>query len=213
MSRYRVIFSSAMFLLIPVLGCGDNPTSVMNQRFSELSDSSFTVGDSSVLEVVNFAGMVDVLPGNPGVVRVAAKKWAGQPGDLDQLEVEMVEEPNGVRVTTANPSALLGVTVDLEITVPPDTRPTLESGAGSTSYRGPAEGESRFAVGAGSIKLELPADVNVEVHLSVGAGSVDVDFPVDGQVSEKVVDGIIGTGADGRIEAQVGAGSITVIRQ
>lgn len=213
MSRYRVISSVALFLLILALGCGDNSTSVSSQRYSELSDSSFAVGDSSVLEVDNFAGSVDVLPGNPGVVRVVAKKWAGDAGDLDQIEVEMIAVQNGVRVTTANPSALSNVSVDLEITVPPDTRPTLINGAGKTSYVGRAEGVSRFALGAGSITLKLPADVNVEVYLSIGAGSIDVDFLVDGQVSEHIVDGIIGTGADGRIEAQVGAGAIIVIRQ
>lgn len=213
MSRYRIISTATLLLLIIASGCEDNPTSVSSPRYSELSDSSFAVGDSSNLEVVNFAGNMVVLLGNPGVVRIVATKWARQPRDLDQLEVEMVEQQNGVRVTTANPSALLNVWVDLEITVPEDTRPRLESGAGNTRYRGLAEGESRFALGAGSITLELPANVNVRVDLSVGAGSIDVNFPVAGQVREHIVEGIIGTGADGRIEAQVGSGRIIVNRQ
>jgi hypothetical protein len=203
----------ALLWLISAPGCGDDSTSVSSQRYSERSDSSFAVGDSSVLEVNNFAGNVDVLPGNPGEVRVVVEKWAGRPGDLGRIEVEMVKLQSGVRIATTNPSDLGNVSVDLEITVPPDTRPMLQDGAGGISYRGRAEGECRFAVAAGSITLELPADVNVEVHLSVGAGTIHVDFPVDGQVSDHVIDGIIGTGADGRIEAQVGAGRIIVIRQ
>jgi hypothetical protein len=67
--------------------------------------------------------------------------------------------------------------------------------------------------GAGIITLRLPADVNVEIYLSVAAGTVRVDFPVVGQVNEHVVDGVIGTGADGRIVAQVGSGRIIVIPQ
>jgi hypothetical protein len=125
----------------------------------------------------------------------------------------MVETQNGVRVTTANPSGLDHVSVDLEITVPRDTRPTIQIGAGTVSYEGDAEGESRFATGAGTIHLKLPDDVNVQVRLQVGAGSIRVDFPVKGQVSDNVVNGIIGSGADGRIEAQVGAGAIVVSRQ
>jgi hypothetical protein len=213
MRRYKAIGYVALFLLILALGCGDDSTSVSSRRYSELADSTFAVGDSSVLAVNNFAGSVTVLPGNPGVVHVAVTKWAGDREDLDQVEVEIIEVQNGVRVTTANPSDLVGVSVDLDITVPSDTRPTLQNGAGSMSYEGQAEGECYFATGAGSITLKLPVDVNVEVYLSVGAGSIQVGFPVDGQVSEHVVNGIIGTGADGRIQAQVGSGSISVIPQ
>ena len=125
----------------------------------------------------------------------------------------MVGDEDNVRITTANPSSLQQASVDLEITVPPDMRPSVQNGAGSVLYQGPAAGECIFSTGAGSITLKLPADVNVEVYLSVGAGSITVDFPVDGQVSTHVVEGTIGTGADGSVDARVGAGTIAVQRQ
>ncbi|MDH3217469.1 MAG: hypothetical protein OEN01_14500 [Candidatus Krumholzibacteria bacterium] len=214
MNLIRAIWSVALLLFISALGCsGDDSISVSSPRYSELSDSSFAVGDSSVLEISNFAGKVDVTSGNPHVVHVVAKKWAGRQGDLDEIEVEMVELQNGVHVGTASPSGLNNVSVDLAVTVPTDLRPNLQAGAGTISYKGRAEGECFFAVSAGSITLRLPADVNVEVYLSVAAGTIRVDFPVTGQIGAHVVDGIIGTGVDGRIVAQVGAGNIIVTSQ
>jgi len=213
MKRYKTAIGFAQVLLIAVLGCGEDSTSVSSPRFSAVSDSSFTIGEAGAIEVGGFAGKVNVVSGDPGIVRVAVEKWAGQLEHLDQIEVELVEIPNGVRVTTTNSSQLNGVSVDLEIEVPQDTRPTLQLGAGEISYTGPAEGECQFGLGAGSITLRLPDDVNVEVHLSVGAGTISVDFPVVGQVSEHVVDGTIGTGADGNIAVGIGAGQIVVARQ
>jgi len=213
MNRHRVILNVALILSMAALGCNDDPVSVSSQTYSELSEGSFTVGDSGVLEVSNTAGKVEVLPGDSGVVHVVATKRAEQEEHLDQIAVEMVQLQNGVSVTTTSPSGLNNVSVDLEITVPSDMRPTLLNGAGGTIYEGRAKGECRFLTGAGSIELKLPADVNAEVSLSVGAGSIRVDFPVNGQVGENLVEGTIGTGADGRIEARVGAGNITVSRQ
>ena len=144
---------------------------------------------------------------------VVATKWARHGDDLSHIEIEMVEITDGVRVTTTNPQMLAGVSVDLEITVPEDTRPTLHNGAGGIVYEGEAQGNCRFETGAGSITLKLPVDIDVEVYLSVGAGTIVVDFPVNGHVSQHLVDGVIGTGAKGRIVATVGAGTINVYRQ
>ena len=55
--------------------------------------------------------------------------------------------------------------------------------------------------------------INVEVLLTVGAGTITIAFPVVGLVEEQRIDGIIGTGVDGRIEASVAAGEIVVCPQ
>lgn len=209
----RAIRVVALLLFVSALGCSDDSTGVSSQKYSERSDSSFAVADSSVLEINNFAGNVTVAPGIPGVIHVVAEKWASRRADLGEIEVEMTELQNGVRVVTSNPSGLTGVSVDVEATAPTDTRPAIQTAAGNIAYEGRAEGECSFATSAGSITLRLPADVNVEVHLSVGAGTIEVGFPVVGQVAAHAVDGTIGTGADGRIVAQVGAGRIVVVSQ
>jgi hypothetical protein len=209
----RAVRVVALLSFVSALGCSDRTTIVSPQEYSERSDSSFVAADSSVLEINNFAGNVTVTPGNPGVVHVVAEKWAGRRADLDEIAVEMIELQNGVRVATTNPSGLTGVSVDVEATTPADARPSIQTAAGSIVYEGQAEGECSFATAAGKITLKLPADVNVEIYLTAGAGTIRVDFPVVGQVGEKLVDGTIGTGADGRIVAHVGSGEIVVVSQ
>lgn len=89
----------------------------------------------------------------------------------------------------------------------------LNTGAGGIDYQGSPQGDCSFHSGAGSIKLVLPADLNVEVDLDTGIGSIDVEYPVEGRVSKREVRGVIGTGDEGRIEAHTGTGSIDLIRR
>jgi hypothetical protein len=213
MNFVRVVLSISFLLFLSAHGCSDDSTSVSTPKYSERSDSTFAVGDSSALEIGNFAGKVTVKPANPGFVHVIAEKWAGRIGDLDAIQIEMIELQNGVSISTENPSGLNNVSVDIQATVPIDTRPTVQAGAGEIDYTGQGEGECFFATGAGSITIRLPANVNIEVHLSVGAGTISVDFPIAGTVSKHIVDGIIGTGEDGKIVAQVGSGKIVIISQ
>jgi len=192
-------------------GCSSNSkTIVANQRYSQDSDSSFAVGLGSILEVENFAGTVDVAPGIAGVVAIEARKWTGHPDHLNEIGIEMLGIQDTVRVSTTNPEGRTGANVDIQATIPADARPMVHVGAGNINYRGRPNGLCTLGTGAGTITIRLPADVNVEVHLSVGAGSIQVGFPVVGQTNAQLVDGVIGTGADGRIEVTVGAGSIIV---
>ena len=89
----------------------------------------------------------------------------------------------------------------------------LDTGAGNIDYQGAPQGECRFETGAGNIKLALPAAPNVQVDLQTGVGNIDVEFAVDGQVSRQRVQGVIGSGAQGAIYAQTGAGNIDVVRR
>jgi hypothetical protein len=196
-----------------LLGCDDASTIAPTQRFFQVTDSLFTVSASDTLWVESFAGNVDIVPGQASELRVMATRRANRVVDLSGIGLEMMGVPGGVRVVTSNPSRLQNVSVDLAITAPPDTRPSISNGAGTTNYQGPAEGLSRFNTGAGTIRLRLPSDVNVTVQLGVGAGTIHLGFPVNGQVGAQSVSGTIGTGADGEIIAQVGSGDIYLTPQ
>jgi hypothetical protein len=90
----------------------------------------------------------------------------------------------------------------------------LDTGAGSIEYRGRPRGDCRFETGAGSIELTLPADVAVEVDLGTGVGQVRLGgFDVAGNVSATQAEGRIGSGQDGTIYAQTGAGSVELRRE
>ena len=213
MSRLIV---GAIAVLIPAIflpACGEDSTSTPVQGFSQRLEESFTVGDLSDLSVNDFAGSVIVHQGSAGVINVVAIKRAARLEDLDQLDVLMAALPNGVEVSATNSLLLTQVSVDFEITAPLDVQPMIQVAAGSIDYEGSGIGQSSFTTAAGSVAVRLPADVNVEVLLTVGAGTISVGFTVVGLVEDRRVDGIIGTGVDGRIEASVAAGEIIVSPQ
>ena len=213
MSRFVAGEIAVLFLVIFLSACGDDSTSTPVQGFSQRLEESFTVGDLSDLRVSNFAGTVIVRQGSAGVINIVAIKRAARAEDLDQLDVQMVVLQNGVEVTATNPLQLTQVSVDFEIRAPLDVQPVIQVAAGAIDYKGSGIGLSSFTTAAGSVTVRLPADVNVEVLLTVGAGTISIGFPVVGLVEDQRIDGIIGTGVDGRIEASVAAGEIMVIPQ
>jgi len=213
MSRLKVDAIAVLILVVFLPACGEDSTSTPVQSFSQRLEESFTVGDLSDLRVSNFAGTVIVRQGGAGVINVVAIKRAAREEDLDQLDVLMVALQNGVEVSAINSLQLTQVSVDFEITAPLDVQPMIQVAAGTIDYEGSGIGQNSFTTAAGSVTVRLPANVNVEVFLTVGAGTITVGFPVVGQVDDHLVDGIIGTGVDGRIEASVGAGEIVVTPQ
>jgi hypothetical protein len=92
-------------------------------------------------------------------------------------------------------------------------RVSLDSGSGSIAYQGAPAGDCRFETGSGSITLELPADLSMEVQLDTGSGTIDAGFDVVGTVSRKEVEGVVGDGSQGSIRAHTGAGSIDLIHR
>jgi DUF4097 and DUF4098 domain-containing protein YvlB len=87
----------------------------------------------------------------------------------------------------------------------------VHSGTGNIDYQGEPQGDCRFEVGAGNITLMLPSDLSAEVDVESGMGNVDVGFSVDGQVTGRKVQGVIGSGTQGRIYVHTGAGNIDVV--
>jgi DUF4097 and DUF4098 domain-containing protein YvlB len=87
----------------------------------------------------------------------------------------------------------------------------LDVGAGSINYQGTPQGYCRFDTGAGTIKIRIPEDANVEVDLDTGVGDIDVNMIVDGKVSNRKVKGTIGSGDEGEIRAHTGAGNIDLV--
>jgi len=64
-----------------------------------------------------------------------------------------------------------------------------------------------------SVDFEITAPLDVQPMIQVAAGTISIGFPVVGLVEDRHIDGIIGTGVDGRIEASVAAGEIVVSPQ
>ena len=211
------------------VACQDD--SLQDRR--EVEEKSFTVGDTPTLRVDNFAGDVTIRGGSTDAIRLVVTRRARRNSDMRRISITMSEEGSGVTVESDKPSGLNNVSVDLEIDVPTAARLDLNlgagemmiddivgetdirSGVGKIDYQGQPQGDCRFDLGAGSITLRLPADVNVEVDLNTGVGRMEVDFPVS--VSSHLVgstaSGTLGSGVEGTIHANVGAGNINLLRE
>lgn len=212
MKRNPVLPASALVLALTGAACSTTsaPTGL---PFSETVADTFLVAAAETLSIEAFAGSIDVRPGAPGTVRVTAVKQARRLSDLRLITLEMEKVPNRVRIRTANPSHVANASVDLAITAPPDILPVITSGAGPTRYEGRPAGPWVFAVGAGDLTLVLPADVGTVVDLAVGAGSIVSDFTVNGTTTSRTAVGTIGSGPQGSITAQVGAGTLRLVAQ
>lgn len=86
----------------------------------------------------------------------------------------------------------------------------IETGAGTIDYEGLPTGESQMHTGAGTISIALPREANLQIDLHTGMGKIDAQVDVDGQISPTKVSGTLGTGADGTLTANTGAGAISI---
>lgn len=228
----------------------------------EVGTQSFVAGEAPSLRIDNFAGEITVRAGDGDTIEVTATKRARRASELDRIEVEMTQEGSQVVVKTRKLANLNNGVVQLEATVPANTRLDLVTGAGTTNVRGidgdirvstgagqvtlsdvagdieahtgaglmevsgasgrvemgtgagaihfqgELQGACRFTTGAGEIRLELPADLNMKVDLTSQLGNVNVGYAVVGQTSQRSARGTIGTGSDGSIYASTGVGTI-----
>jgi hypothetical protein len=88
-----------------------------------------------------------------------------------------------------------------------------KTGAGSIEYHGAPAGDCSFDVGAGSILLGVPTNLNMSVDLMAGLGGVHSDLKVDGTVTRRRVQGTVGTGDQGTLTAHSGVGGIDLVRE
>ena len=202
--------------MILMAGCGDddNPTGPDgDNRVSTVEDQSFTVAVVPSIALVNAVGSISVRSGAVDNVRIVATKFAMSEADLDQIDVIMVEQDGQVQVTTSQPTGLDNSSVEFEVTAPAASQLDLRTGLGSIECESRPQEDSHFATGVGSVTLRLPADIEVTLELAVSVGSIDVEFPVNGEVSGNSVRGTIGSGSEATISANVGVGSIHLLRQ
>jgi len=152
----------------------------------ERIEQTFEAGAAPSLTVDNFAGSVTVRAGEGGVIQVIATKRAPLGRDLEQIDVTMTPQDDGLVITTRKPAISNNTSVDLEITAPADTLLDVHTGAGSVDVRG-LQGKVKADTGAGSVTIE---DVAAEIEAHTGAGSLDL------------------RGVSGPVRLDTGAGSI-----
>jgi hypothetical protein len=84
------------------------------------------------------------------------------------------------------------------------------SGAGNVSMSGLLTGDSQIGVGAGNVRVDLPADCGLEVRADTPLGGIETDFgfAVSGRGSGAALEAAIGTPIRGRLQVSTGAGNI-----
>jgi hypothetical protein len=220
-SRNGIGIAVLMLLLLLTAGgcddhvvspCCDGSGSTADKKYTQVIDWSVFVDDTPTVVVDNFTGKVTFRTGGDDIVKVRAIKRAAYRSDIDCIDVEVSAYQNEVIIRTDNPRNLKNVSVDLEITAPPDARPQIATGVGNITYQGRPRGRCCFSTGVGSIDLRLHHDINIMVDLVTGVGSIVLEFPVDGTIGLGCVRGRIGSGAEGSVDASTGVGSIQLIR-
>jgi DUF4097 and DUF4098 domain-containing protein YvlB len=146
-------------------------------RMEETTEQVFIVGEAPSLEVENFAGRVTVRSGESGEIRVAVTKRALSSDRLDQIDVNVSEQDDGVRIRTSGPGVLTGnMSVDLEAFVPADARLELDTRAGNVEVDD-VRGEISTHSGAGNVRVQGAA---APVRLDTNAGEIDYEGEPEG---------------------------------
>jgi DUF4097 and DUF4098 domain-containing protein YvlB len=175
-------------------------------RVSETTEQVLTVGEEPALEVENFAGDILVRPGESGQIAVMVTKRAMGEAGLDRIDVEVSETDEGVRVVARRPGPVTSVaSVEVTVTVPPETELELDTGAGNVRVND-IEGEISAHTGAGNIRVQrasAPVRLDTgagEIHyegdprgentFSTGAGNITLRLPADADVEVELDSGI-----------------------
>lgn len=209
--------AAVMLLLLGVAGCHDpvGPDDRDDGSYAQVLDQTFVVEGAVVVDVDDFTGNVTWRTGEPGVIRVRATRRASRLAHLERIDVRMTPYEGGLHITAKNPEHVEDVSVDFEITAPPEAVPRIDIGVGNVDYRGPLQGDCHFRTGVGSIRLRVPPDMNVMIELSAAVGAIFLAVPMDDVVSRggHYVWGRMGSGEDGDVHADTAVGNIYLVRQ
>jgi hypothetical protein len=146
-------------------------------RVEETTEQTFTVGEMPTLEVDNFAGNITIRSGESGQMRATVTKRANNTNRLEQIEVDLIEQDDGLRIETSQPRPMPGyMAVDIEILVPDDTQVDVSDGAGNVRINGVRGGIRAFS-GAGNVRVE---GATGPVSLETGAGQIDYEGEPEG---------------------------------
>jgi hypothetical protein len=153
---------------------------------TERTEQTYPVGSAPQLTVDNFAGNVNVRAGAAGQIQVIVTKRAPGSARLNNIQVQIRPQGNGLVINTSATGIPANVSVQLEITAPSDTVLNLHTGAGSIDAAG-FSSSIKVDSGAGTVTIQ---DVTGALNAHTGAGSIDV------------------RGAAGAAQLDTGAGSI-----
>lgn len=177
-------------VIVVALGVGLATTPLFHVGFGtgvqETATSTYNVGPMSNLQVDDFAGNLTVRTGGSGVIQVVATKKASSSTQLAQIQVNITPQDGGVVIKTTKSLGFSSGSVNLDITIPADTRVTAHTGAGNVEVQGVSVSVS-VDTGAGNVQI---TNISGPVDAHTGAGNINVQ------------------GTTANVRAQTGAGNV-----
>jgi len=204
-SLFRTCFAIALVVLFATTVFASTPQGTF--------DRTLSVSGPVNLEVLTHSGDVTVRTGSSSAVIIHGKIFVGdrwlrgnRQGDINEIEQHppIRQDGNNIHIDYLN---MHDISVDYEITVPPDTTVRSRSGSGDQMIEG-TRGNVDIQTGSGDVKL---AQLTGEIRLQTGSGDVrahEIAGAVKGGTGSGDVE-IEETGS-GDVDLHTGSGNITV---
>jgi hypothetical protein len=208
----RLIRRSLAFLALTLLLGGALAASDSAQGAFE---RTYAVAAGAVdLEVLTHSGDISVRAGPPGTVTVKGKIyvadrlfWGNRRGDVSEIEKNppIRQAGNSIHIDYLGQH---GISVDYEITAPPDTALHTHTGSGNQAVGG-LRGTVELETGSGDLRLSDIASSQVRLHSSSG----DIEAQeISGPFTAEAGSGNIRLGekGEGEVRIRTGSGNIEV---
>ena len=176
-------------------------------------EKTFQVSGPLDLEVLTRSGDITVRNGPSGSVYIRGKIYVGdhwlfgrRQADVSEIQQHppLRQEGNSIHVDYVNAH---DISIDYEITVPPDTTVRTRSGSGDQTIEG-TRGNADLQSGSGDMRL---ANLAGEIRLQTGSGNVrahEISGPVRGGAGSGDIQ--VDETGQGDIDLHTGSGNITV---
>jgi len=219
----RLVFAAVLVVLFAT-------TTVFASTPQGTLDRTLQVTGPVDLEVLTRSGDVTIRAGSPGSVLIHGKifvsdRWLRGDRQADVHEIEqhppIRQDANRIHIDYVNAR---DISVDYEITVPPDTTVRTRSGSGDQIIEG-THGNVDLQTGSGDVKLRnLIGEVRLQtgsgdvrgreiagaVKGGAGSGDIEIEETGSGDVDLHTGSGNISVhGIQGRFHAEAGSGDVT----
>ncbi|HMK21647.1 MAG TPA: DUF4097 family beta strand repeat-containing protein [Terriglobales bacterium] len=192
---------------------------------------SFQVNTGAELQVYTHSGDIQVRSGPAGTISITGRihvgdRWfaGGRKTEVEEIEKTPPIQQSGnlVRVDYVNHT---NISIDYEITAPPDTKVRTKSGSGDQSVEGMQAGAD-IETGSGDVRLE---NVSGEMRLRTGSGNIrtrdvaggfearagsgDITLEEKGKGDVRIETGsgnVEARGVNGGVNASTGSGDVRV---
>jgi len=174
-------------------------------RATQEFNRTYPLAPDGRVEVVNMNGDIEIAPGTPGTVGVAATMSARAISDerakavLAESKIDEQATPELIKLTTARPGRGGGLEVNYKLTVPPDARVEMTTNNGNLKGGGVA-GHIKGIVSnggidmtglRGSVDLTLVnghivvrmAEVNDRIRIEATNGRLSLEVPKDAKAT------------------------------